>query len=517
MKVNILKRGAAALVSVMLLFTAGVVYAASASAATGIAFGSTSCEHRPTDDPSVFYPAFVVSATSDDQSTITVYGGSDPNNLTPYVIPVSTTQIDYPIDLTSLGTGTPFYFMNDVAGPSTALIGPVPDCSYDPSSARVSAVISALTCVAGTWNGSVAVTSTNPVYGEDIDFRADDVTLAGFPTYSDFQSTWDLPFSLPASTTAGSHTFTVINRGVLIHTEPFTVASGCGVVPQATLTATATSALGGKATATNTSSSAISFVVFAFASDGTDVKNTPDPGTTSFTLQPGESVTFPYTIQPLPSGVSEYYLVLLPVVGDLEIARSEMIMFTFPVIYKAPSVTGVARVGYRLTCAGATYSPNVNGVGYEWLRSGVLTSVKQSTYLLSASDYGKRISCRVKATDGVTTVTASSASSAVVALGIAPKVTSRYYPKIIGTPTRGRYITVSLGPWTPKPSYFTCTLNRYVGSKIVRTLGPVKCSSTTKFKVPTKYAKGTKYFFTVRAYKPGYAVGAKNTAVFKSR
>jgi hypothetical protein len=273
---------------------------------------------------------------------------------------------------------------------------------------------------------------------------------------------------------------------------------------------------------TNITSGDISFVVFAFTNNGNDVTSSPSPGTTSFTLHASEFVDIPVTVLPLPAGDTSYYFVLLPTLGDAEVAHTPLITGTVyvpPVILTAPSVSGVvARVGNRLPCAGATYSPNVNGVTTQWLRSGVLTSVTQSTYLLTVSDLGKRITCRVKATDGVTTVTASSAASAVVALGLAPKVVGTKVPKIVGTPTRGKYITVNQGVWTPRPSYFTCTLNRYVGSKIVRTLGPVKCTSTTKFKVPTKYAKGTKYFFTVRAYyKPGYAVGAKNTAVFKSR
>jgi hypothetical protein len=436
--------------------------------------------------------------------------GADNNNLehVHYVLSPGETKI-FTYDLSALAVGAPYYFAtNPVAQVSQYT---VPDCSYSPTAVAVN--FGTPTCIAGVLDSPLIVTSFNNAGGfENIDAQlTPGVSLLGFPVSvaTGLGVSTNFGNVIPTNTPVGDYTLTVYNQGVVIRVEHFTIAAPCLAPPQGTLLAEATGPLGGNATATNTSGSAISFVVFAYASDGTDVKNTPDAGTTSFTLQPGESVTFPYTILPLPNGVTSYYLVLLPVLGDLEIARSGMIAYAPPVIYTAPSVSGVvARVGNRLPCSGATYSPNVNSVAFGWFLGGKLTAVKTASYLLSSSDVGKRAVCRISATDGFTTVTATSAASAVVALGLAPHIISaRYSPTVVGTVKTSKTVKANVGRWTaPVPTAY--------GYQWLRDGKAIKGATKSTFKIPASM-KGHKLSVRITASKVGYAKGIKISAAYK--
>lgn len=286
-----------------------------------------------------------------------------------------------------------------------------------------------------------------------------------------------------------------------------------------TIVATPKSETTGTATITNTSAGSINGVLFAIANNGSDVTQTPDPGATSFPLNAGESVTVDYSILPLPSGVTSYYLMMLPVLGDLELGRSSLVSYAatlLPQVVTAPKLVATSiRVGVPIK--GTFAFTGATSYTCRWKRAdaGIVGATK-CTYTPTYLDYGKRLALIVTATNSAGSTTVISAPSAVVALGYAPKIVAPYYPKIVGTPTRGRYISINVGKWTPTPTSYRCTLYRYSGTKAIRIGTTFKCVTGTKLKVPTAYPRYTKFGLTVATVKAGYASGVR-VIVFKSR
>ncbi|WP_329375380.1 hypothetical protein [Streptomyces sp. NBC_01483] len=78
---------------------------------------------------------------------------------------------------------------------------------------------------------------------------------------------------------------------------------------------------------------------------------------------------------------------------------------------KAPSLSGTAKVGYRLTAAHGTWSPTATSYSYTWKRNGkAITGATKSTYVLVKADRGQKITVKVTAhrhgwTDGSATTT----------------------------------------------------------------------------------------------------------------
>ncbi|MFD6025084.1 hypothetical protein [Streptomyces griseoluteus] len=65
---------------------------------------------------------------------------------------------------------------------------------------------------------------------------------------------------------------------------------------------------------------------------------------------------------------------------------------------KAPSLSGTAKVAYRLTAAHGTWSPTATSYSYTWKRNGkVITGATKSTYLLVKADKGQKVSVTVTA------------------------------------------------------------------------------------------------------------------------
>ena len=64
----------------------------------------------------------------------------------------------------------------------------------------------------------------------------------------------------------------------------------------------------------------------------------------------------------------------------------------------APSVTGTARVGSRLTCRPGVWSPAATSYLYQWTRNGsAITGAKYSTYVLVKADHTRYVGCTVTA------------------------------------------------------------------------------------------------------------------------
>lgn len=82
---------------------------------------------------------------------------------------------------------------------------------------------------------------------------------------------------------------------------------------------------------------------------------------------------------------------------------------------RSPSISGVAKVGHRLTAAPGTWSPTATSYSYSWKRNGkAITGASKSTYLLVKADKGQKVSVTVTAHRyGWTSKAASTASVTV--------------------------------------------------------------------------------------------------------
>jgi len=111
-----------------------------------------------------------------------------------------------------------------------------------------------------------------------------------------------------------------------------------------------------------------------------------------------------------------------------------------------PSISGSAAVGatLRAVARGATKGA---AVSYTWFADGrAIPGARGSTYTLTASQRGRRITVRTTVSHvGYTPVSRTSGATAKVALAGTPRV--------LGTPVPGSVLTAAKGVWTPLTSY----------------------------------------------------------------
>jgi hypothetical protein len=119
-------------------------------------------------------------------------------------------------------------------------------------------------------------------------------------------------------------------------------------------------------------------------------------------------------------------------------------------IHPIPLITGVVKVGSRLTAHPGSWSPSTVKLSYRWYRSGVaISGATRSTFTLTKSDLNRDIAVRVTGSKaGYTTVGESSAATAV-APGTFTKAAT---PTITGTPVIGSVLTSRRGTWSPSSS-----------------------------------------------------------------
>ncbi|MFT3888599.1 MAG: hypothetical protein QM713_10610 [Arachnia sp.] len=81
-----------------------------------------------------------------------------------------------------------------------------------------------------------------------------------------------------------------------------------------------------------------------------------------------------------------------------------------------PTISGSAKVGKKLTAKPGTWKPSGVSLSYQWLRDGkAIKGATKSTYTVTTSDKGKKLSVQVKGSkSGYTTVTRTSAKTATV-------------------------------------------------------------------------------------------------------
>jgi hypothetical protein len=166
-----------------------------------------------------------------------------------------------------------------------------------------------------------------------------------------------------------------------------------------------------------------------------------------------------------------------------------------------PSVTGTAKVGYRLTCAPGTWT-NATSYAYRWKRNGVVISgAIANTYVLAGGEYAKSISCQVTATGAGGSTAVTSAGRTIVAGTIAV----RTKPYIYGTVKVGRTIKTTKGTWSVAGLTYTYQWKR----------NGVSISGTAARKYFYKVVardKGKYLTCTVRVAKSGYTSATSTTA-----
>jgi hypothetical protein len=174
-----------------------------------------------------------------------------------------------------------------------------------------------------------------------------------------------------------------------------------------------------------------------------------------------------------------------------------------PVVTTAPKISGTTSVGNTLTATAGSWSKTGLSFKYTWLRNGVaIEGVSGSSLKLTAADLGKAISVRVTATSTAwETNTATSAATAKISLGAAPKLLSS--PKISGVAAVGRKLTVSTGSWSV-PS-LTYTYQWLSNGK------PIPGATSTSYTLKSSQS-GKVITVKVVAARSGYAPGAAITA-----
>jgi hypothetical protein len=115
-----------------------------------------------------------------------------------------------------------------------------------------------------------------------------------------------------------------------------------------------------------------------------------------------------------------------------------------------PAISGKAAVGSTLTCSTGSWSQTPSSFAYAWLRdSGPIAGATSASYTVVAPDATHALSCKVTATAGGASTSATSASIAVPA----PVLANTAAPRVVGTVKRGASVSCDPGAWTGSPTF----------------------------------------------------------------
>jgi hypothetical protein len=112
-----------------------------------------------------------------------------------------------------------------------------------------------------------------------------------------------------------------------------------------------------------------------------------------------------------------------------------------------PTMTGKVVQGSTVICRRGTWGNAPTSYAYKWTRSGVIIAgATSASYRITARDGGRRLACRVYATNAGGTVYRNGAS-VLVPLTAAPRVVTK--PRVTGTPRVGAVLVAGKGTWKP--------------------------------------------------------------------
>lgn len=161
------------------------------------------------------------------------------------------------------------------------------------------------------------------------------------------------------------------------------------------------------------------------------------------------ATAFRYTVTPADAGQKLWARVTLSAPGftsvELTSAQVTAINATF-VTAPVPTISGTARVGQLQTAVAGTWAPSGAALSYQWYRgTAAITGATGRTYTTTATDYGKTIKVRLRASKaGYTTLDRFSAARVIYSGNI---VATK--PLLVTNEHRyGRTLRISQG-WTP--------------------------------------------------------------------
>ena len=138
---------------------------------------------------------------------------------------------------------------------------------------------------------------------------------------------------------------------------------------------------------------------------------------------------------------------------------------TGPTSTAAPTISGTAQQGQKLTTTNGGWSTTPTGFTYAWSQcdanGGSCTTISgatTATYTPVAGDVGHTVRATVTATDAGGSGQATSAPSAVISDPTAPTPTTP--PAISGTPQVGSTLTATQGTWSGSPTGYTYAWSR---------------------------------------------------------
>ncbi|MCE1174373.1 MAG: peptidoglycan-binding protein [Propionibacteriales bacterium] len=148
----------------------------------------------------------------------------------------------------------------------------------------------------------------------------------------------------------------------------------------------------------------------------------------------------------------------LPASGVAD-AKTWSRLFMLLDVVSVPTLSGTTTVGQTLSAAPGTWGPGKVDIYYQWLRNNEpIPGATAASYVLQPADAGQAV--RVIATGSKPTYTAVSRYSAPTAAIMPAKLTATATPKISGTATAGKTLSVKTGTWAPGPITFGYQWNR---------------------------------------------------------
>jgi len=167
-----------------------------------------------------------------------------------------------------------------------------------------------------------------------------------------------------------------------------------------------------------------------------------------------------------------------------------------------PVLSGHTKVGQADKCVAT--AEGATSLTYAWQANGkAISGATKSSYTIPAKLLGRKLSCSVKATNFIGSVSATS-PSVKVALGSALRPVKK--PTVSGPHKPGKAEKVTAGRWSPKAA--KVTYQWYVGKKKIR--GATRSSFTV-----SKSDKGKTIHVVVTASATGYAKGRYTTRSVK--